>query len=80
MTDERLLVGFLIVIAAAVSFALTILFFGFVVMTGALLLVAGLLLFALPGPRRRALILLAAAGVTLSGPLIYVGLAVLHST
>ncbi len=79
MTDERLLVGFLIVIAVSVSFGLTLLFFGFVVMAGAFLVVAGLVLFALPGPRRRAITVLAAGGVTLSGPLIYVGLALLQS-
>ncbi len=79
MTDERLLVGFLFLIAVGFSFGLTLLFFGFVVIVGAFLIVAGLVLSAVPGPRRRAVTVLAAAGVTLSGPLIYVGLALLRS-
>ncbi len=36
MTDERLLVGFLILIAVGFSFGLTLLFFGFVVIVGSL--------------------------------------------
>ncbi len=79
MTDERLLVGLLCVIAVGVSFGLTVLFFGFVVLAGALLVVAGLALLAVPRRRRTAAQVLGVGGVTLSGPLIYVGLAVLQS-
>ncbi len=62
-----------------VSFVLTIVFFGFVVLVGALLVIAGLALLAVPRRRRTALAVLAAGGAALSGPLIYVGLAVLQS-
>ncbi len=79
MTDTRLLVGSLSVLAVAVSFGLTVLFFGFVVLLSAFLLLAGLVLFAVPTPRRSAVAVLAAGGVTLAGPLIYVCLAVLQS-
>jgi hypothetical protein len=79
VTDERLLVGLLGVIAVGVSFGLTVLFFGFVVLAGALLVVGGLALMAVPARRRIAAQVLGVAGVTLSGPLIYVGLAVLQS-
>jgi hypothetical protein len=79
MTDERLLFGLLVMIAIGVSFVLTIVFFGFVVLVGALLVIAGLALLAVPRRRRTALAVLAAGGAALSGPLIYVGLAVLHS-
>ena len=78
MTDTRLLVGFLSIIAVAVSFALTVLFFGLVVLTATLLVVAGLVLFAVTGRRQTAVAVLAVGGVTFSGPLIYVGLALLQ--
>ncbi len=79
MTDTRLLVGLLLVIAIAVSFGLTVLFFGFVLLLGALLVVAGLVLSAVPSQRRSGVAVLAAGGVTLAGPLVYAGLAVLQS-
>ena len=79
MTDTRLLVGLLAVIAVAVAFGLTVLFFGYMVLLGALLLVVGAVLSVLPAWRRRARAVLVASGVTLAGPLVYVGLAVLQS-
>ena len=80
MSGERLLAGLLVAIGIGVSFALTVLLFGFVVLAGALLLVIGLAFLALPGRRQAAAKALGAAGLTLSGPLIYVGLAVLQSS
>jgi hypothetical protein len=80
MTDERLLVGMLVVIGVGVSFGLTILFFGFLVLAGVLLANVGLALLAVPGRRRGAVQVLGAAGLILSGPLIYLGLAVLQSS
>ena len=80
MTDERLLVGFLGFIAVGVSFGLTVFFFGFVVLAGALLVVVGLALLAVPGRRRTATQVLGVGGATLAGPLIYIGLAVLQSS
>ena len=79
MSDERLLAGLLGLIGAGGSFALTVVLFGFVVLAGALLVVVGLALLAVPGRRRRAVHILEAAGLTLSGPLIYVGLAVVQA-
>ena len=78
MTDTRLLVGLLSIIAAAVSFALTVVFFGLVVLTATFLVVAGLVLLAVPGRRQSAVAVLVVGGVTFSGPLIYVGLALLQ--
>lgn len=78
MTDERLLVGVLAAIAVALSFGLTVLFFGFVVLAGLLLMVVAVALLAVPGRRRTAAQALAVAGLVLSGPLIYLGLAVLQ--
>lgn len=78
MTNVRPLVGALAAIAVGLSFGLTVLFFGFVVVAGLLLIVAGLGLLALPGRRRTASEILVVAGAVLSGPLIYVGLAVLQ--
>lgn len=78
MTDTRLLVGFLSSIAVAVSFGLTVLFFGLVVVAATLFVVAGLVLLAVPGRRQTAVAFLAVGGVTFSGPLIYVGLALLQ--
>ena len=79
MTDERLLVGLLCLLAVGVSFGLAVLFFGFVVLAGSLLIIAGLALLAVPNRRRTATQILGVGGVTISGPLIYVGLAVLQS-
>ncbi len=78
MTDERLLVGVLAAIAVAVSFALTVLFFGFVLLAGLLLMAVGLPLLAARGRRQTAAQALTVAGFVLSGPLLYVGLAVLQ--
>ena len=78
MTDERLLAGVLVVIGIAVSFALTVLFLVFIVIGSALLVVIGLALLAVPRLRRAAVPVLGAAGLTLSGPVIYVGLALLQ--
>lgn len=77
MTETRLLVGFISIIAVGVSFALTVLFFGPVVLTATFLVVAGLALLAVPGRRQTAVAVLVGGGVTVSGPLIYVGLALL---
>lgn len=78
MRDERLLVAVLAAIAVAVSFGLTVFFFGFVVLAGLLLMGVGLALLALPGRGRTGAQALSGAGVVLSGPLIYVGLAALQ--
>lgn len=78
MTDTRLLVGFLSIIVVAVSFALTVLFFGLVVLTATFLVLAGLVLLAVPGRRQTAVAVLAVGGATFSGPLIYVSLALLQ--
>ena len=78
MTEQRLLVGLLAAIAVAVSFALTVLFFGLVVLAGLLLIAVGLPLLPVRGRRRTAAYALAVAGIVLSGPLLYVGLAVLQ--
>lgn len=78
MTDERRLVGVLAAIAVALSFGLTVLFFGFVVLAGLILMVVGVALLAVPGRRRTAAQALTVGGVVLSGPIIYVGLAVLQ--
>ena len=78
MTDDRLLFGILAAIGVAVSFGLTVLFFGFVVLAGLLLMVVGLSLLAVPGRRRPAAQALTIAGVALSGPITYVALAVLR--
>jgi hypothetical protein len=80
VTDEKLLAGMLVVLGLGVSFGLSVLFFGFVLLAGALLLVVGLTLLVLGRRRRVALGMLGAAGLTLSGPLIYVGLAVLQTS
>jgi hypothetical protein len=79
MTDTKLSGGVRLAIAVAVSFGLTVLLFGFVVLFGALLVVAGLVVSALPSRRRAGAAILAAGGMTLAGPLVYVGLAVLQS-
>jgi len=65
-------------IAVGVSFGLTVLFFGFVVLTGLLIVVTGLAL-AVPDRRRMVAKVLGVGATTLSGPAIYVGLAVLQS-
>ena len=78
MTDTRLLVGFLSVIAVAVSFGLTVVLFGFVVLAATLLVVVGLVLLAVPGRRQTAVTVLAVGGVAFSGPVIYVSLALLQ--
>ena len=80
MSDQRLLAGLLAAIGIGLSFALTVLLFGFVVLAGTLLLVIGLAFSALPGRRQAAAKALGIAGLTLSGPLIYVGLAFLQSS
>lgn len=79
MSDERLLAGLLGLIGAGASFALSVVLFGFVVLAGALLVIVGLALLAVPGRRRRAVQTLEAAGLTLSGPLMYVGLAIVQA-
>ena len=79
MTDQRLLVGYLGMIAVGVSFGLTVLFFGFVVLAGLLIVVTGLAFAAVPGRRRTAAKVLGVGAATLSGPVIYVALAVLQS-
>ena len=66
-------------IAVGGSFALSVVLFGFVVLAGALLVVVGLVLLAGPGQRRRAVETLEAAGLSLSGPLVYVGPAVVQA-
>ena len=67
-------------IGISVSFALTVLLVGFVVLAGALLSSSDWPFFALPRRRQPAAKALGAAGLTLSGPLIYVGLAILQSS
>ena len=79
MSDERLLVGLLGVIAVGVSFALTVLFFGLVVLAGVLLTILGLALLGIPGRRQTAVLVLGASAATLSGPFIYIGLALLQA-
>ena len=80
MSDERLLSGLLVAGGIGASFALTVVLFGFVVLAGSLLVVVGLALLAVPGRRQAAVHTLGAAGLTLSGPVIYVGLAVLQAS
>ncbi|MGH9022758.1 MAG: tyrosine-type recombinase/integrase [Acidimicrobiia bacterium] len=77
MTDERLLVGFLVVIGLGVSFVLTIFLFGFVLLAAVLLGVTGAALLITPTRRGAALWTLGLAGVISAGPLIYLGLAFL---
>jgi len=71
------LVGIALVVAAAVSFGLTVLFFGFVALAGLLLLLTGVLCVISPRSRLIGRGLLVAAAVVLVGPLVYVGLAFL---
>lgn len=71
------LVGIALVIAAASSFGLTVLFFGFVVLAGLLLLLAGALCLVSPRSRPVGRGLLMSAAIVLADPLVYVGLAVL---
>ena len=79
MTDQRLLVGFVVLIGAAVSFGLTIVLFGVVLLAGVLLGLAGLATLILsPDHRGAAIGLLVAGAVTISGPLAYVALAFLQ--
>ena len=70
----------LAVLGLGVSFGLTVLFFGFVVLAGVLLLLIGLTLLATHRQRGTALAILGASGLALSGPLVYVCLAVLQTT
>ena len=79
VTDQKLLVGLLGMIAVGVSFGLTVLFFGFVVLAGLLIVVTGLAFAAVPGRRRTATKVLGVGAATLSGPVVYVALAVLQS-
>ncbi len=79
MTDERLLVGFLVLIGIGVSFALTIFAFGLVVLVALLLASIGLVLRLGRGAHRSASSSLMVAAVTaLVGPVVYIGSAVLH--
>jgi hypothetical protein len=71
------LVGIALVIASAASFGLTVLFFGFVVLAGLLLLLAGGLCLVSSRFRLVGRGLLTSAAVVLAGPLVYVGLALL---
>jgi hypothetical protein len=75
--DEKILAGLLVVLAAAVSFVLTIFFFGFVLLAGVLVTLVGLALMVRPSTRPKARRLLGGAGVTLVGPVLYVALAFL---
>ncbi|MDQ6946709.1 MAG: hypothetical protein M3256_10680 [Actinomycetota bacterium] len=80
MTDERLLVGFLVLIGLGVSFVLTIFAFGVVVLLAVVLGSVGLVLWSATSSHRTVPGALMIAAVTaLTGPLVYVGLAVLHS-
>ena len=79
VTGQCLLVGLLGMIAVGVSFGLTVLFFGFVVLAGLLIVVTGLAFAAAPGRRRTATKILGVGAATLSGPVVYVALAVLQS-
>jgi len=79
VTDQRLLVGLLGMIAVGVSFGLTVLFFGFVVLAGLFIVITGLALAAAPRRRLTAAKILGVGALTLSGPVIYVGLAAVQS-
>lgn len=74
-----LLFGLALLIVAAASFGLTVLFFGFVVLAGLSLLLAGGLCLMSPRSRPVGRGLLWASGVVLTGPVLYVGLALLLS-
>jgi hypothetical protein len=78
MTDGRRQAG-LLVLSVGASFGLTVLFFGFVVVAGGILMLLGLfLLFS--GRRPAAVHALGLGAVALTGPLIYAALAlVAHS-
>lgn len=79
MTDERLLVGFLVLIAIGVSFVLTIFAFGLVVLVALLLASAGLVLrFGGDAHRSASGALMVAAVTALVGPVVYVGSAILQ--
>ena len=71
------LVGIALVIAAAASFGLTVLFFGFVILAGLLLVLAGGLCLVSPRSRPLGRGLLTSAALVLAGPIAYVGLAFL---
>jgi len=79
MTDERLLVAFLVLIGVGVSFVLTIFALGLVVLVAVVLGSVGLVLSATRSHRMMSGALMIAAVTALTGPLVYVGLAVLHS-
>jgi len=76
-TKERVLTGLLVLVGAGASFALTVVLFGFMVIAGLLLGLAGLALLCLTRTRHPAAGLLVAAAVVLSGPLVYATLAFL---
>jgi len=79
MTDERLLVGFLVLIGIGVSFVLTILAFGLVVLVALLLASIGVVLRLRGDVHRSASgALLFAAVAALVGPVVYVGSAILQ--
>jgi hypothetical protein len=71
------LVGLALVIVSAASFGLTVLFFGFVVVAGLLLLLIGALCLLSPRSRVVGRGLLVSAAVVLLGPLAYIALALL---
>jgi len=79
MTDERLLVGFLVVIGLGVSFALTVFALGVVVLVAVVLGSVGLVLWSAGRSRSVSGGLMVAAVIAVTGPVIYIGLALLHS-
>jgi len=80
MTDERLLVGFLVLIGVGVSFALTVVAFGAVVLVAVALGVTGLVLGAATRSHHAGSGALMIAGtVALTGPLVYIALAIASS-
>jgi len=79
MTDERLLVGFLVLIGLGVSFALTVFALGAVVLVAVVLGSVGLVLWSAGRSRTVSGGLMVAAVIAMTGPVIYIGLALLHS-
>ncbi len=77
VTEDRILIGFLVVIAAGASFGLTIVLFGFVALAGLLLALVAFGMLCFPSTRRVGSGVLIAAAIVVSGPLLYVTLALL---
>ncbi len=79
MTDERLLVGFLVLIGLGVSLALTVFAVGAVVLVAVVLGSIGLTLQSTGRSRMASGGLMFAAVIAMTGPVTYIGLALLHS-